>query len=174
MQKQQAIQDLMLQKILDIVSTTLEPHVNFLVDMSKKVWSSNIQATAMLEKVGSGSHPPDLRHTWLQDPIRLEDPFGGYITIPSEYSFDMMEAVILARCKSGPGSRKIQMKEFEITNSRNSKQVFTQDRFTGFIPGMQLRMAILLYDLIAETDKCPIPTCGSRMLSECRAGGKIW
>ena len=174
MQKQQAAQTATLSKVLDILSSVLEPQVQSLFELTQRVWTSNIQSTQMLEHVASHGLAPDLHHTWLQEPVRLEDPFRRHITIPSEYSFDMMEAVILARCKSDPGAWRIREKHFEISNSRNSDQSITRDRFTSFIPGMSLRMAVLLYDVEAHTDRCPVPTCRSPDLRECMGGGKLW
>ncbi|KAL9114878.1 MAG: hypothetical protein Q9227_001121 [Pyrenula ochraceoflavens] len=173
LQKQQAVQNTMLQKIHNIISSVLEPRVDLLVDMMKKVSDSNTQSTQFFERMGSGHHSLDLSHTWLQKPVRLEDPFGRYLTIPSEYSFDMMQAVIKARFKVGPGARRIQLKHFEISNDRNSGQVLTGEHFTGLIPGMQLRMAVLLFELSKQTDQCPIPSCGSQILSDFPGGGKL-
>lgn len=33
--------------------------------------------------------PPDLRYTWAQAPAILEDALGRYITIPSEYDWEV-------------------------------------------------------------------------------------
>ena len=35
--------------------------------------------------------PPDLRFTWVQAPVRLEDALGRVIPIPSEYDWDVRE-----------------------------------------------------------------------------------
>lgn len=173
-QKQQVVQETMLAKVIDILSGAMEPRIELLIDLTRQVWDSNIRSTQILEKMALQGPPPDSRHTWLQDPIRLEDLFGRYITIPSDFSFEMMEAVILAKCKAGPSARKIRSRQYEISNSRNSNQLITKERFTGFIPGMYLRMAILIYGENIQTDRCPILTCGSRMLSDDCGGGKTW
>lgn len=173
-QKQQDIQGKMLAKVIDILSTALEPRLESLFDLTRKVWDSNIQSTQLLERMGLHGPPPDIRHTWLQDPVRLEDPFGRYITIPSEYSFGMMEAVVLERCKADPGARRIQLRQYQISNSRNSNQLITEDRFMGLFPGMCLRMAVLSYGADVHTNKCPILTCGSQLLLDYSGGGKTW
>lgn len=164
----------MLNQILHILSSALEPRIDLLVDMTRKVYKSNVQSTQSLEKMGSEVPPLDIKHTWLQDPVRLEDPFGRYIPIPSEYSFSMMEAVVIDRYKADPNARRIQLKQFEIFNPRNSDQAITEEQSTGFIPGMQLRMAVILYKINAQTDRCPIPTCGSSNLSKCCTRETIW
>ena len=79
----------------------------------------------------------------------------------------------LGTMQSWPGARRIQLRQYEISNSRNSNQLITEDRFTGFIPGI-LRMAILLYDVDIRTDKCPIRTCGPGTLLDDQGGGKTW
>lgn len=33
--------------------------------------------------------PPDRRFTWVQEPVKLEDPFGRIWAVPSEYSSDV-------------------------------------------------------------------------------------
>ncbi|KAL9111825.1 MAG: hypothetical protein Q9227_003884 [Pyrenula ochraceoflavens] len=172
LQKQQNVQNEMLEKILQILSSVLEPRIDTLLDLTKKVWDANLYSTNLLEKAVAGRHSPDTRFTWLQEPVRLEDLFGRYIAIPSEYSFEMMEAVILARYRNGPGARRVQRRRFQISNSSNSDQILSEERFAGFVPGMRLRMAILLDEVYMSDERCPVPSCGSKEVRECTGGGK--
>ena len=50
-QKQQAIQQAMLAKIYDILSSALEPRIESLIDLTRKVWDQNVKSTHMLEKM---------------------------------------------------------------------------------------------------------------------------
>ena len=173
-QKQHDTQNAMLTKVIEILSTTLEPRLQVLIDLTQKVWESNIQNTQILERNGRQCPPPDLGHTWLQAPVRLEDHLGRYIPIPSEYSFEMMEVAVLEKCKADPGARRLRLGQYEISNARDSNQVITKDRFTCFIPGSFLRMAILLYGIDVQADRCPVSICGSQMISDYGCGGKTW
>ncbi len=145
-----------------------------MLDLTNKVRTSNIQNTETLTRLETEIPSPDIRHIWLQDPVRLEDPLGRYLPIPSEYSYGMMKAVIREQFRTGPGARRVRSGDYEIANSRNCQQLISEDTFTGLIPGMQLRMAVLLDGLLLPTDGCPMPNCGSQRYTDCRGGGKIW
>lgn len=57
---------------------------------------------------------PDLRHTWFQEPVWLEDALGRILPIPSEYGYSTVEAVIRDRFQVGPGRQKVLDGEYEI------------------------------------------------------------
>lgn len=162
----------MLAKILEILSTAMGPRLDSLYDLARQVWKTNISSVEQLERMGQQCPPPDLRYTWLQEPVRLEDPLGRYIPIPSEYSFGMMEVVIVERCKAGPGARKIAKGQYQISNARNSNQIISKSRFTGLIPGLQLRMAVFMYEVDTQTGRCPVLMCGSSNVIRQRGRGQ--
>ncbi len=91
----------------------------------------------------------------------------------------MMQAVILEQFKSGPGSTSVRSGDYEIANASNCEQLVTADSFTGLIPGMNLRMAIVLYrreslENQSTMESCPIPGCGAQGCEDTKGGGKTW
>lgn len=58
-----------------------------LVDLASKVWQSNMQIMSIVVKLQSSSASPNLRYTWVQEPVRFEDALGCLIPIPSEYNW---------------------------------------------------------------------------------------
>lgn len=58
-----------------------------LVKLAGKVWQSNLQIVALMVKLQSGSSSPELRYTWVQEPVRFEDALGRVIPVPSEYNW---------------------------------------------------------------------------------------
>jgi hypothetical protein len=164
----------MLGQLLDLVKNDVVMRLDQVIDLATKVWISHYQISNFLTKWGTELPHPDISHTWFQRPCRLEDPLGRYHPIASEYSYTQMLAVVLDKFQSGPGSRRMQSGEYEIVNSRDCAQFINQDTFTGFTPGMSLRMAVLLHELQTPADGCPIPSCGSRTYSDCVGGGKTW
>jgi hypothetical protein len=164
----------MLGQLLDLVKNDVVMRLDQVIDLATKVWISHCQISNFPTKWGTELPHPDISHTWFQRPCRLEDPLGRYHPIASEYSYTQMLAVVLDKFQSGPGSRRMQSGEYEIVNSRDCAQFINQDTFTGFTPGMSLRMAVLLHELQTPADGCPIPSCGSRTYSDCVGGGKTW
>lgn len=164
----------MLEQMLDLLQTNVVIHQDQIKDLATKVDTSQRQISSFLLKLGTELPHPDISHTWFQRPCRLEDPLGKHYPIPSEYSYTQMLAVVLANFQSGPGSKRIQNGDYEIANSRNFTQVVDKETFTALIPGMFLTMAVILPELPASIESCPIPSCGSRTYSDCRGGGKIW
>lgn len=43
----------------------------------------------MLAKASEQVAPPDLSHTWAQDPVKFEDALGRRFIVPSEYDWDV-------------------------------------------------------------------------------------
>ena len=172
LQKQQAVQKEMLDKVNDILENSLTSRIDSLIELTRKIWESNLHNTQVLETLGSQGPSPDLRHTWLQDPVRLEDPLGRYIPIPSEYSFGMMKAVVEELFKVGPGAQTIRYGRYEVFNAHNPNQILVEEHFAGFLPGSHLIMAILLPLDWLKGRGCLACVYGT--LSECNGGGRIW
>jgi hypothetical protein len=163
-----------LGQLLDLVKNDVVMRLDQVINIATKAWISQCQVLDFLLKWGTDLPYPDVSHTWFQRPCRLEDPLGRYHPIASEYSYSQMLAVVLDKFQSGPGSRRIQSGDYEIANFKNSSQLINKETFTGLIPGMSLRMAIILHELKAMAEICPIPSCGSRTSSDCVGGGKTW
>ena len=67
---------------MDVVS-----RLKTLVDLASKVWQSNMQIMSFIINIQSSSPSPELRYTWVQEPVRFEDAMGRVIPIPSEYNW---------------------------------------------------------------------------------------
>jgi len=63
------------------------PQLKRLVELATKVWNSNLQIINLMVKLQSTSLAPDLRHTWVQEPVRFEDALGRILPVPSEYNW---------------------------------------------------------------------------------------
>lgn len=63
------------------------PRLGMLVDLASKVWQSNMQIMSIVVKLQSSGPSPNLRYTWVQEPVRFEDAMGRLIPIPSEYNW---------------------------------------------------------------------------------------
>lgn len=90
----------------------------------------------------------------------------------------MLEAVIIAKFKKGPGWEKVHSGEFELFSSFDSSHVIdaTSVQSTGLIPGTRITMAIIVgqYSSKTETSKCARAGCKSTRFRTMEHGGKIW
>ena len=88
----------------------------------------------------------------------------------------MLEAVIIAKFKRGPGQEKAHSGDFELFNSYDSSDIIHESRFqsTGLLPGMRITMAIIIGQYAADGTRCAKFTCKSSRFKEAEQGGKIW
>ena len=63
------------------------PQLQSLIDLATKVWQSNLQIMKILVKLQTSGPSPDLRYTWVQEPVKFEDAMGRVIPVPSEYNW---------------------------------------------------------------------------------------
>ncbi len=64
--------------------------------------------------------------------------------------------------------------DFEIFNAKDSEQVLTTSSRDTLLPGMSINMAIVLENVFAGDDKCPMPRCLSKSFVNAIGGGRIW
>jgi len=89
----------------------------------------------------------------------------------------MLEAVILAKFRRGPGREKVNSGDFELFNSHDSSQIIDAAALesTGLIPGMRITMAIVIGQYATtETTKCARAGCKSKRFQVAEQGGKVW
>lgn len=72
-----------------LVSGKLIPQLLGLTSLVGKVWTSNMQILSYITSIQNGSTSIDLRHTWFQEPIKLEDALGRLIPIAPEYGWNV-------------------------------------------------------------------------------------
>jgi hypothetical protein len=88
----------------------------------------------------------------------------------------MLEAVIIAKFKKGPGQAKVHSGDFELFNSHDSSDIIDPSRFTstGLLPGMRITMAIIIGQYATVRSRCANTSCKSLRFKEAEQGGKIW
>lgn len=55
--------------------------------MIRRVWIANNQILDILNRQQTSTAPPDIRHTWYQEPVRFEDALGNVMQVAPEYSY---------------------------------------------------------------------------------------
>lgn len=137
---------------------------------------------------------PDLRSTWVQEPVRFKDALGRVLPIPSEYNwrvsniihrlqlgrtdfqcYKKLEAIILEQFQDGLGHQKVRAGEYELFNSLDSSQIVDRSVEEPLTPGLAITMAIIigLYES-GPLNRCPRPECRSTNVTQKEAGGIIW
>ena len=117
---------------------------------------------------------PDLRHTWFQDPVKLEDALGRILPIPSEYNYSKVEAIVKDQFKAGPGRQRVLQGDYELFDAKNSNHMISNSEWTGLLPGMNIKMAIIVEQPFSEVECCPMPRCISRNFRAMQGGGNVW
>ena len=69
------------------------PQIDLLLSLIGKVWTTNIKIIDMLIKLNDKISEPDTRHTYLQQPVRVEDGLGRLLIIPSEWDMGVSTVV---------------------------------------------------------------------------------
>jgi hypothetical protein len=110
-----------LGRLLGIVTGEVVPQIVSLIEVVGEVLKSNLQIYDLIWKSHTNLPRPDLRYTWFQDPVKLEDALGRVIPVPSEYGYSKLEAIIKDQFKVGPGRQQVMDGDYEIFNTKNSK-----------------------------------------------------
>jgi hypothetical protein len=76
--------------------------------------------------------------------------------------------------RTGPGSRHVLAGDYQLSNFKNSNHLILDSEDDGLIPGMNVRMAIVMTKLHNSGECCPVPHCGSTTLIKASGGGNIW
>ncbi|KAH0558470.1 hypothetical protein GP486_004875 [Trichoglossum hirsutum] len=161
----------MLKRLLQTITGEVIPQLVSLVETVGEILKSNIQIYNLALKGQAELLRPDLRFTWAQDPCRLEDALGRVIVVPSEYEYSKLEAIIKDQFKVGPGKRQVMDGNYEIFNSKNSKELITESEWTSLLPGMWITMAIIVESASYEEQCCPL--CQSEASKKAFGGGNI-
>ena len=118
---------------------------------------------------------PDIRWTFLQDPVLVEDALGRKFPVPSEYDFGLLDRIIRHRFDSGPGSTEVQHGDYQVLDAKaRGLALSPQSRLR---PGSLLIMAILVgrppRGVLADR-ACPMPRCTSVRTTQVDGGGRVW
>jgi len=118
---------------------------------------------------------PNAKWTFFQAPLIVEDALGFKFPVPSEYDFELLNAIIKHRFLEGPGSSEVQADNYEIFSAKNSQVVISEN--VRLLPGASIIMAILLDkpgSKVYTDQTCPMPRCGSTLTTAVPGGGRIW
>lgn len=82
------------------------------------------------------------RFTYLQAPYYVEDAKGFVFPVPSEYSFDELENVLVHKFRAGACAREVQAGNYELCNTKRRSERITA--MSGLRPGLAIKMAIII------------------------------
>ena len=114
----------------------------------------------------------DSRFTFFQTPVRFEDVLGRTFLFPSEFSIKSLHAEILFRFRRVPGRAMVEAGDYEIFDNRNASMLLDTEN-TSLLPGMSIKMAIIVPKVLSHMHRCPMRHCRSALLVQ-DLGGKTW
>ena len=90
--------------------------------------------------------PREFGPCWIQEPVTLTDAFGRVAPVHLELinSWEVLDSVLMARFRDGPGERKIREKQFTLEDRTSMMDIDRKASFeTSFFPGRSIDMAIV-------------------------------
>jgi len=72
-----------------IIDRDVALNMKSLLDLAQRVSSSNTDIVTYISGLQNASRSPDLRYTWVQEPVKFEDALGRVIPVPSEYDVEV-------------------------------------------------------------------------------------
>ena len=132
------------------------------------------QIYAVVLQIHADTPCPDVRFTWFQAPVKVEDVLGRGFQFASECSVLSLDAEIKARFRDGPGQREVETGNYEIFDAHNSNNLLSISENSSFLPGMTVFMAIVVKGWTKDNGKCPMPRCTSMSFTEVSGGGSDW
>ena len=123
-----------LGQIFDAISGDVGTQLKGLINAVGKVWSINLLVYSIILRWEAQISRPDIRFTWFQILVKLEDPLGRCFPIPSEYDHAEVSAVIKAHFKDGLCCRLVAAARYELFNVQRSCAQLTSKDWTGFLP----------------------------------------
>ncbi|KAJ8116256.1 hypothetical protein OPT61_g2286 [Boeremia exigua] len=143
-----------------------------LCNVAAQVCVSTQQIYTVVLEIRDRLPGPDIRWAHFQEPLLVEDALGRKYPIPSEYEYDLLQAVIEHKFREGPGAKHVSVGNYELCKSNRRSDVITST--SRLLPGMAITMAILLTASKAKTKMdthCPMPRCPSTKATRCTEGG---
>ena len=130
------------------------------------------QTYGVLLRIEASLPAPDIRRTFFQDPLAIEDAEGVRFPVPSEYDFKLLNDIIKLRFEVGPLSKDVRVGNYELFKTLNGKDVITAD--TRLLPGTAITMALLMREDFTQAGCCPMPRCRSDRSLPVPGGGRLW
>lgn len=166
----QSVQN-MLTRLSDMICGEFRTSLRSLGEMVAKVCVSTQQTYAVVLEIRNSLTGPDTRCSFFQAPLVIEDALGRKFPVPSEYDFDLLDAVIKHRFNTGPGSLDVEAGNYEYFKMKNSDDVLSKN--SQLLPGMAITMAIIVSRQTSVDETCPKPECGSIQTVKSPGGGRI-
>jgi hypothetical protein len=116
--------------------------------------------------------PPEVQPNWTQKPVTLTDALDREVPIHLELinTWDIWEAVLVARFKDVPGEHKIRQKEYALQDRTSQQDIRRNAPFSSsFLPGRRIDMCVLFEANPGTQMSCP--TCGWESTQESATGG---
>lgn len=102
----------------------------------------------------------------------VEDALGFKFPVPSEYDYDLLDAVVKQKFCAGPGSFEVKAGHYEYFQTRNSNVEVSRDN--RLLPGTAITMAVIIVCSTLTDEACPMPKCDSRQTTRSSCGVRIW
>ncbi|KAI1207866.1 uncharacterized protein F4807DRAFT_168689 [Annulohypoxylon truncatum] len=163
-----------LEKVYRILSGELKASLQLFQDAVANVCVSTQQIYAViLEIQASITATPDIRWTFFQEPLIVEDALGRKFPVPSEYDYSLLNAVIKHKFRDGPGAAQVAAGDYEIMYARNRHHILSNN--SRLRPGCSITMAILVgkpHSAALNCECCPMPQCHSNNTIAVPGGGR--
>lgn len=79
------------------------------------------------------------------------------------------------RFRKGPGYKQVQTGLYEFLNGKDVQQVFTTTEYNGLLPGMEIKMSIILMaDSGYMGEVCPKSECAAVNTTPLPNGERYW
>lgn len=130
------------------------------------------QTYSIVLEIKSSLAPIDPRWTFFQAPLEVEDALGLKFPVPSEYDFELLDAIIKHRFREGPGSDEVQAGDYELFKTKNTKTFLSSAE--RLLPGTAITMAVIVKHPNPTGEVCPMPRCGSDQIVSMPGGGRRW
>lgn len=115
----------------------------------------------------------DVRWTYFQAPIQVEDALGYKFPVPSEYDFSLLQEITQHRFQDeSEVAFLINQGEYELSYATNSTQILSSN--ARMRPGSQVIMAVILNSEVESKEVCPMPKCPSSEIKSALGGGYKW
>lgn len=162
----------MLSKLFQMVSGEFMTSWKSFGEMVAKVCVSTQQIYTVVLEIKGSLALGDTRWTYFQAPLIVEDALGFKFPVPSEYDYDLLDKIVRHRFIEGPGALEVEAGNYELFNSKNSRQIITAK--VRLLPGTSITMAILISPLETFDEHCPMPRCRSTRTTDAPGGGRLW
>lgn len=113
----------MLSKLCELVSGESITSWKSFGEMVAKMCVSTQQIYTVVLEIKDSLSLGNTSWTYFQAPLIVEDALGFKFPVPSEYDFELLDTIIKHRFLEGPGSSEVEAGNYELFNTKNSRQV---------------------------------------------------